>query len=71
VYNHPSNVKLLIEKCKTSKNIDEQIMILFDINSRLPESQQLRIPSLITGDYVHKAIATIEDSINPISVQAI
>lgn len=51
----------MIEECKSELNIDRKIEILYAINSMLPKSQQLKIPSLITKDYVHIALYRIED----------
>ena len=55
----------LIEQCKRTKEIDEKIAILFRINESLPKSQRLRIPSLITWDYVSKALETVQERISP------
>lgn len=51
----------LLEKCKSEPNIDRRIELLYTINSMLPESKQLKIPSLITNDYVYQAIYKIEE----------
>ena len=51
----------LIEKCKSTKEIDDKIAILFRINECLPKSQRLRIPSLISWDYVSKALETVQE----------
>lgn len=51
----------LVEECKSEPNIDRRIELLNTINSMLPESQQLKIPSLITNDYVYQAIYKIEE----------
>lgn len=55
------NIMKMIEECKSELNIDRKIEILYAINSMLPKSQQLKIPSLITKDYVHIALYRIED----------
>lgn len=55
------NIMKMIEECKSELNIDRKIEILYTINSMLPRSQQLKIPSLITKDYVHIALYRIED----------
>lgn len=44
----------MIEECKSESNIDRKIEMLYAINSMLPKSQQLKIPSLITNDYVYQ-----------------
>lgn len=51
----------LLEECKVETDIDRKIELLYTINSMLPKSQQLKIPSLITNDYVYQAIYKIEE----------
>jgi len=51
----------LVEECKSELNIDRKIEMLYAINSMLPKSQQLKIPSLITNDYVYQALYEIEE----------
>ena len=51
----------LIEECKSEPDIDRRIEVLYAINSMLPESQHLKIPSLITNDYVSQALYKIEE----------
>jgi hypothetical protein len=51
----------LVEECKCEPNIDRRIDLLYSINSMLPESQQLKIPSLITNDYVNQALYKIQE----------
>lgn len=53
----------MIEECKNELNIDKEIEILYKINSMLPTSEQLKIPSLITNDYVIHALYTIEEKL--------
>jgi hypothetical protein len=55
------NVMKLVEECKSELNIDRKIEMLYAINSMLPKSQQLKIPSLITNDYVYHALYRIEE----------
>jgi hypothetical protein len=63
VYRDTAKLVLLIDKCKNAKELDEQITILYEINVTLPRSHQLQIPSLITKDYVRKALDIIEERI--------
>jgi hypothetical protein len=58
--NHKHVIRL-IEDCKSEINIDRKIEILYTINSMLPKSQRLKIPSLITNDYVYQALYRIEE----------
>lgn len=53
----------LIEECKNEPDIDRKIEILYAINSVLPEQQQIKIPSLITNDYVSLALSRIEEGL--------
>ena len=39
----------LIEDCYEEQDIDKKVQILYKINSLLPETHQLKIPSLITN----------------------
>ena len=51
----------LVEECKSEPNIDRKIEILYAINSMLPKSQKLKIPSLITNDYIYQALYKVEE----------
>jgi hypothetical protein len=57
-----NRVSELIEQCRTEHNINKKIEILYYINSRLPKSRQLNMPSLLTDDYVNSALNNIEAS---------
>ena len=50
---HMGSILDLVEECESEPNIDRRIELLYSINSMLPESQQLKIPSLITNDYAN------------------
>jgi hypothetical protein len=50
----------LINKCRDECEIDKQVEILHEINLELPQSKQIRIPSLITNDYVSRALDIAE-----------
>jgi hypothetical protein len=47
-----SIISKLIESCRDEQDIDKKIETLYHINSILPKSQKLKIPSLLTDDYV-------------------
>lgn len=51
----------LLEKCKSEPDLDKRIEMLYAINAMLPQSQRLKIPSLITNDYVYQALYRIEE----------
>jgi len=55
----------LIAKCRYQSDVDKQIRILHTINSALPKSLRLQMPSLLTNDYVTRALDIIEDRIFP------
>jgi hypothetical protein len=55
----------LIAKCRYQSDVDKQIRILHTINSALPKSIRLQMPSLLTNDYVSRALDIIEDGILP------
>ena len=49
-----------IKKCSREQNLDKKIQLLKFINSVLPQEIQLRIPSLVTDDYVESALYNLE-----------
>jgi hypothetical protein len=55
----------LIAQCRYQNDVDKQIQILHAINSALPKSTRLQMPSLLTNDYVSRALDVIEDRILP------
>ena len=55
----------LIAKCRYQSDVDKQIRILHTINSALPKPLRLQMPSLLTNDYVSRALDLIEDRILP------
>ena len=61
-----NQITSLIATCRYQSNdVDEQIQTLHTINSALPRSLQLQMPSLLTNDYVSMALGIIEDRILP------
>lgn len=67
-----SHILSLISKCRYEENddIDRQIELLNQINSALPKRLRINLPSLITNDYVGKALDIIEERIMKISMTA-
>ena len=57
-----SIVLRLIEICRNEQDIDKKIETLYHINSLLPKSQKIKIPSLLTDDYVETALYNIEQA---------
>ncbi len=60
-----NQITLLIARCRHQNDVDKQIRILHAINSALPKSLRLQMPSLFTNDYVSRALDIIEDRILP------
>lgn len=60
-----NQITSLIARCRYQSDVDEQIRLLHAINSALPESLQLQMPSLLTNDYVSRALDIVEDRVLP------
>jgi hypothetical protein len=60
----------LVEDCYEEQDTDKKIQILYKINSLLPESCRINIPSLITNDYINIALYRIEENIHSITASA-
>ena len=56
-------ISKMVEDCKSELNIDRKIEILYAINAMLPTKEQLKIPSLITNDYISTALYRIEEKL--------
>ena len=65
-HNHAMIAKL-VQDCYDEVDIDKKIQILYKINSLLPQTCCIKIPSLITDDYVDTALYRIEDNIHDIA----
>ena len=50
------DISKLSEECSNEEDVDKKIEIMYKINSMLPKSYQLTIPSLVTDDYVNSAL---------------
>ena len=57
---HHSIIPRLVEDCHNDLDIDRKVHILFKINSLLPKSYCIDIPSLITDHYIDTALYQIE-----------
>jgi hypothetical protein len=52
----------LIQQCRYDiDDVDKQFELLQKINSLLPKTIRLRMPSLITDDYIRTALDTIDE----------
>lgn len=60
-----NQITSLIAKCRYQNDVDKQIRILHAINSALPKPLRLQMPSLLTNDYVSRALDIIEDKLLP------
>ena len=57
---HHAAIAKLIEDCYLEESIDKKVQILYTINSLLPKTYHIAIPSLITSDYIDSALYRIE-----------
>ncbi len=65
-----NQITSLIARCRYQSDVDEQIRMLHAINLALPKSLQLKIPSLLTKDYISRALDIVEDRIlTPVNIQ--
>jgi hypothetical protein len=65
-----TTVTKLIQQCYEEQDMDKKVQILYKINSLLPKSCQINIPSLITNDYIDIALYRIEENIHSITASA-
>ena len=61
----------LVADCYEELDMDKKVQILYKINSLLPESYRIKIPSLITNDYIDLALDRIEENIHSIAYAAV
>lgn len=61
---HRPIITKLMDDCYDEPDIDKKVKILYKINSLLPISCRISIPSLITDDYVNTALYRIEKCIH-------
>ena len=58
----PRLLSSLIQQCRYEiDDVDKQFELLQKINSLLPKTIRLRMPSLITDDYIRTALDTIDE----------
>jgi predicted DNA-binding protein (UPF0278 family) len=55
-------ISKLIEECNNEPDIDKKIQLFYKINSLLPKSYQVSIPSLITDDYIDTVLYRIQQN---------
>jgi hypothetical protein len=56
-------ISKLVEDCYNELDIDKKVQILYKINSLLPKTCCIDIPSLITDVYIGTALYRIEENI--------
>jgi hypothetical protein len=61
-----SIISKLSEECSNEADINKRIQLLYKINSILPKTYQINIPSLITNDYIDTALYIIYQKIERI-----
>ena len=57
----PLKLSSLIQQCRYEMDVDKQFELLQKINALLPKTIRLRMPSLITDDYIRTALDIIDD----------
>jgi hypothetical protein len=65
-----TTIAKLISDCYKEEDTDKRVQILYKINSILPETQRIKIPSLIANDYIDIALYKIEENIHSIVASA-
>ncbi|MFL6441004.1 MAG: hypothetical protein ACJ702_03495 [Nitrososphaeraceae archaeon] len=63
---HYAVIAKLVEDCYEEEDIDKKVQILYKINSLLPKTCCINIPSLITDDYIDTALYRIEEKVDGI-----
>jgi len=51
----------LMQSCLDSEDIDKRVEMLERINRLLPKENMIKLPSLITNDYIDKALYLLEE----------
>ena len=58
-----SELQLIIDACRAESELDRQVESLQKLNNSLPSGIQIPIPSLLTDDFVARALDRIEERI--------
>ncbi len=67
---HHAIIAKLVEDCYEEEDIDKKVQLLYKINSLLPKTCCINIPSLITDDYIDAALYRVEENIHGIIAAA-
>ena len=69
--NWKNTVSKLIEECSNESEINKKTYLFYKINSVLPKPYRVKIPSLITDDYIDTALYRIYQNIQAGSTAAV
>ena len=58
----------LIEECNNESDIDRKIQLFYNLNSMLPISYQINIPSLLTDDYINIVLYRIHQNLHRFTI---
>lgn len=60
----------LIELCLETEEITKRIDLIYAINNLIPMGLQIKIPTLVTNDYIDQEIYSLEEklSVAPLSI---
>jgi hypothetical protein len=62
-HNLSRKLEKLIEKCREERDMNKKIEILYHINSIIPKTFQIALPSFLTDDYIDATLLyNIEES---------
>ena len=67
---HYGIITKLIEDCYEEVDVDKKLQFLHKINSLIPKSCCINVPSLITNDYIDTALYRIEENVRGIIASA-
>jgi hypothetical protein len=62
--NQRNTLSKLIEECNNESDIDRKIQLFYNLNSMLPISYQINIPSLLTDDYINIVLYRIHQNLH-------
>ena len=66
--NQRNTLSKLIEECNNESDIDRKIQLFYNLNSMLPISYQIDIPSLLTDDYINIVLYRIHQNLHRITI---
>jgi predicted DNA-binding protein (UPF0278 family) len=66
--NQRNTLSKLIEECNNESDIDRKIQLFYNLNSMLPISYQINIPSLLTDDYINIVLYRIHQNLHRLTI---